>query len=256
MLIRILLSFGLLILVAACSSESSTSTNDQVEYVQPEITEVDDFNYDTLRGMYIGDFGGSDIRVIVNYISSSNAVGYNIHRGLQRNLNGSVARSGDSVTVLLAEPGDHEFDGVFELLFVGESDTPSGSWNPNDRHLERKTFKLKKIIPDNVYEEDEEITIGNFARFFSDCSDDIGDYHFRSDGLVIFSYYPHSEYSNRNQLQEVQGTWSLEGIRLSISWEKNDVFPEAIMKYDIQKHDYELELFYNDSISIFPNYYP
>lgn len=245
-----LLLFGLLV---ACSG---SSTKDVIEYegIEAEIPDEDVFDYDTLKGMYIGDFGGSDIRIILNYVSKTNAIGYNIHKGLQRNLSGKVKRSGDSVTVYMAEPGDHEFDGVFELLFIGENPTPKGTWKSNSGIISPKKFSLTRIQPETDFKwnGDEKITIENFHYFFGEASDTLGDYSFKSDGLVVFSYYPGGYWSDneedeatrsKKQMKEILGTWSMKGKSVVISWEQNRVFPSPEMKYEVRQTDYEAELF-------------
>ncbi len=251
------------LLLFSCSQDPIVEEVVEVDYVDAEIPDVDLFNYDTLKGMYIGDFGGSDIRLIINYMSQENAIGYNIHKGLQRNLTGKVKRSGDSVTVILNEPGDHEYDGRFELLFIGQDTEPTGKWIANDSKIPSKEMSLKRLErPENM--RDDQIDASNFHQFFSDCSDTLGQYSFKDDGLVIFQYYPGGyEYAdwedrgraNQNQLEEIQGTWSLHGDRVDISWAKNSIFPSSTMSYQVKYDEYESEL-YREGNSIYQRFYP
>ena len=61
------------LLIVACGSESApVKENTKIEFVENEIPPVDEYNYDTLKGMYIGDFGGSEIRIILNYDYKTN----------------------------------------------------------------------------------------------------------------------------------------------------------------------------------------
>ena len=94
----------------------------------------------------------------------------------RRNLSGKVTRSGDSITVFMAEPGDHEFDGVFELLFIGENSEPEGTWKSNSGIISPKEFKLKRIETSKSrnWEEEEEISMENLHQFFADAYDTIG----------------------------------------------------------------------------------
>lgn len=253
------------LMLFSCSQDPVVNEVVEVEEIDPNMPELDDFDYDTLRGMYVGDFGGSDIRIIVNYVSQTNAIGYNIHKGLQRNISGKVRRSGDSIIVQMAEPGDHEYDGVFELLFTGIDKEPKGKWVSNSGKIKEKNFSLKKMeaTENKFFEEFDEINVANFHNFFGDASDTLGDYSFKSDGLVIFSYYPGGRdhnYDNRGaarteQLKEIQGTWSLDGKELTIDWAKNTVFPKSQMKYNVRKGEWEAELV-GDGGSIWMNMYP
>ena len=93
---RIIYSCLILLLIASCKEKEAPKEVLTINNIPAEIPETDKFDYDTLKGMYTGDFGGSDIRIILNYVSQNNAIGYNIHKGLQRNLSGNVSRSGDS----------------------------------------------------------------------------------------------------------------------------------------------------------------
>jgi hypothetical protein len=258
-------SLFILGLLTTCSDSDS---KDSVNYkgIEAEIPEEDVFDYDTLQGMYIGDFGGSDIRIVLNYVSKTNAIGYNIHKGLQRNLSGKVKRSGDSVTVYMAEPGDHEFDGVFELLFIGENPTPKGTWKSNSGIISPKKFSLHRVQPDEGknWQGNEKITFENLHLFFSEASDTLGDYSFKSDGLVIFTYYPGGYWSDdeetdavrsKKQMTEILGTWAMKGNKVTISWAQNRVFPYPEMRYEVRQSDYEAEL-YRDGNPIYMRMYP
>ncbi|MFT5860778.1 MAG: hypothetical protein ACI865_002892 [Flavobacteriaceae bacterium] len=256
-----------LIIVSCGDTEPITEEVVAIEGVVAEIPEEDLFEYDALAGMYIGDFGGSDIRIIVSYVSQTNAVGYNIHRGLQRNLSGRVSRNGDSAVVALAEPGDHKFDGVFELVFIGDDPEPKGTWISNSGKIPEQSFNLKKMDASEAgYPEDgTKISESNLHQFFSDASDTLGEYSFKSDGLVIFSYYPggysyeFDEEENGNsvnqQLTSIQGSWSLSGNKVTVSWEKNAILAQSQMVYTINQEEYEAQLLYKDN-PIYMRMYP
>lgn len=259
---------GIALLSACQQPEPITKDVIEIEGITADIPDADLFNYDTLQGMYVGNFGGSDIRIILNYVSKTNAVGYNIHKGLQRNLSGKVTRNGDSITVFMAEPGDHEFDGVFELLFVGEGSEPQGTWKSNSGIISPKEFKLKRIETKNSvdWDENEKISMGNLHKFFEDASDSLGEYSFKSDGLVVFSYYEGGYWSNgydreaeiersKKQMKEIQGTWSMDGKFVTVAWAPNKVLPKLKMRYEIKQGDYEAELYWKDN-PIYMRMYP
>ena len=237
--ISLLLSSILLLLISCQEKLEPIEVIKEIE-IKPELIAVDDFNYDTLKGIYTGDFSGSKIRIILNYVSKSNAIGYNIHKGLQRNISGKVLRSNDTIFISLAEPGDHEFDGMFNLTFVGEDYHPTAIWASNSGEIIPKNFTLEKTIPSTF--DDDELSEKSISEYFQMASDTIGDYFFEEDGFVSMKYYKNSDMENRiEQYMEVKGTWTFDqpSKTVSIDWEKNDVFQEQSETFDIIKEDYE-----------------
>lgn len=208
-----------------------------VEEVQPEIS-TDDFHYDTLAGIYQGDFAGSQIKILLRYVSSSKVIGYNIHKGLKRNLNGSVRKSNDSIYLELKEPGDHEFDGVFNLVFIGDDHQPTGMWVSNSGKLKPKKLALDKLIIPEV-DDNEKLTEFTFTRFFSYLSDSVGDYQFMKDGMVHFEYYPNYDNEDRvEQLKKINGSWQYKDSIVKVDWQPNDVFPDKQSTYRVKPTDW------------------
>ena len=209
-----------------------------IQTVEAEIPEEDLFNYDTLTGIYLSDFGGSDIRIVLNYVSKNNAIGYNIHKGLQRNINGPVRRNGDSILMTLNEPGDHEYDGVFELVFIGNDTKPTGSWRCNNGIVGSKLLVLEKRI--RAQGDSDEITESNFTQFFGYMYDSIGNFNFEEDGLCIFDYYPKEDEASRvEQLIEIKGTWCFKEGVVKIDWQANDFFKSGPMFFEVGMDDEE-----------------
>src|SRR5829696_6629260 len=69
-----------------------------------------------VKGTYIGDFKGSPIAITLNYVSDNHASGYNIHKGLTRNVSGTVEASENGLHLVLEEPGNNQYDGKFDLV--------------------------------------------------------------------------------------------------------------------------------------------
>lgn len=230
---------SIIFLLIGCRSEpAEVEQKTEIEYVDNEILPEDDFNYDTLKGMYTGDFGGSEIRVILNYVSGTNVIGYNIHKGLQRNINGKLTRSGDSIIMTLPEPGDHKFDGVFELTFLGIDKKPRANWTSNSGEIPAKNFNLKKL--EAPKDSREEVNISNFADYFGYVYDTLGSYTFEPDGFCLYEYYPKTDETNRvEQLKEIKGSWSLNGKTVTIDWQKNSVFTDPKMTFEIILSEYQ-----------------
>lgn len=228
--------FIFLFTLNSCSKSEGNET-EEIKRVPAEVAPEDHFDYDTLRGMYIGDFGRSPIRIVLNYVSSSNAIGYNIHKGLQRNLNGKVSRNGDTTRIILNEPGDHEYDGTFELIFDGIDKNPKGKWEHLEGWIPSKKLKLSKFEMEKP--EGDEIRASNFADYFSVVFDSLGTFYFEDDGLVRYEYYPTQDQSARvEQKKEVRGSWFLEDSTLLIEWQKNYVFKEPKITYIVSKSEW------------------
>jgi hypothetical protein len=239
---RYLLIPGLAIVLFSCSTEPEVTDEIVLEGVEAEIAPEDTYDYDTLQGLYMGDFGGSDIRIMLNYVSKKNAIGYNIHKGLQRNLNGKVTRKDDEVTIVLSEPGDHEYDGKFTVMFNGENNNLSAkaSWTSNSGKISPKEFTLNKVVRDKDIDYNE-VSISSFASIFNYYSDTIGIYQFEDDGLVILEYYDDDqdeEDRDASQMIRLNGTWSLDGKEVTIQWQKNDIFPNNVLKLTADKGEW------------------
>lgn len=246
---------SIILLFGSCGSEPvDAEQKTEIEYIENEIPPVDDFQYDTLKGMYTGDFGGSEIRIILNYVSGTNVIGYNIHKGLQRNINGKLRKSGDSIIMSLPEPGDHKFDGVFELTFLGIDKKPRANWTSNSGKIPAKNFNLKKL--ETPKDSKDGINMSNFTDYFSYVYDTLGNYRFEQDGFVLYEYYPKTDEINRvEQLKEVKGMWSLTGNSVTIDWQKNSVFPEPKMTYEIVKSEYEEHMLKGKDRNLYYYYY-
>lgn len=228
-----------LIVGAACSTKDEPVSDSNSHLSTEEtIEEYPSFDWDTLKGIYVGDFAGSEIRIKITYVSNKNVVGYNIHKGLLRNISGKVSETQDSIILYMDEPGDNKFDGTFQLLIDRQNLNVNGSWVPFSSKLSKKAFTLKKLIPEE-YDENAVITNSNFANYFSYVADSLGDFYFSDDGFVNYTYYPSMDEVHRNEQQEsVKGSWSVKGNEVIISWQENPVFPTNKSVFKITKQEY------------------
>jgi hypothetical protein len=99
---------------------------------------------DTLTGLYTGDFGDSPIRIFLTYVKNEKAIGYNVHKGLQRNISGDVIQKKDSFELTLNEPGDNPYDGVFVLKISKKDFSTDATWTAKDPAIPTRKFKLIK----------------------------------------------------------------------------------------------------------------
>jgi hypothetical protein len=189
---------------------------------------------DTLTGIYIGDFGGDDIRIALTHIGKSHVVGYNIFKGLRRNISGKYSVKGDTLIMDLSEPGDNEYDGVFNLEIYRSNFKGKGKWTSNSGKISSKHFNLEKLPPFEYINDVSKLNNSNFTSTFSWVEDSLGSIYFDDDGSCKYTYYPNEDEENRvEQLEEINGSWSLKGNKLTINWQPNVIFPKRRSSLEI-----------------------
>ncbi|MGV3630012.1 MAG: hypothetical protein ACO1O6_02350 [Bacteroidota bacterium] len=230
----------LTLLLFSCKSGIDTNKENEASATGENGVAAQQIDLDTLQGMYIGDFGGSDIRIVLNFVSPNHAVGYNIHKGLQRNISGSIEETATEVKMELNEPGDHEFDGTFFLTFNKLDLSCKGYWKSKTKKLGKKEFTLKRvIIPESMLNWDSLLTSDingeNFTEIFYYTNDSIADMYFEHDGSVRYEYYPKIDTMERaEQMIILNGSWTYRNGQIIVNWNrKNEIFPDKKTKLDI-----------------------
>lgn len=172
------------------------------------------------EGIYKGDFGGAPIFITINYTSQNHLAGYNVHKGLRRNLSGALKQEGDSWVVTLNEPGDHPFDGHFKLVFDKEFTTAKGHWEPLDKKtLQEKSFTLSRV---KLADENRDASVLNYP-----FTSEQGEMYFNEDGSCLFDYYSKvTDSSYAEQSITLKGTWEQKGDTVHVNWQPNEQFPK------------------------------
>ena len=99
-------------------------------------------NYSNLPGEWHGAFGKDEIALTISAVNSDGSVtGYDVVKGNQRALIGTVIKNGDAYIFELKEPGDEQWDGVFKFSISGT--TATGNWASNNGKS-TKQFTLTK----------------------------------------------------------------------------------------------------------------
>lgn len=243
-ILTILFAAGVL---AGCSSKTEVEEmpldqNTTAEVKDENIEPVyPDFYFDTLVGSYEGDFGGSPIRININFASNKHATGYNIHKGLVRNISGSVTEDSNSIFLSLAEPGENKYDGVFNLTVNREDLKMSGTWTPNDENLKAKDFSLERMGKEFLKNPHTHLSDDFIREHLSYVGDTIGDFSFFEDGLVKYEYYPFKDDKDYiEQMEIIRGNWSFhDDTTILINWEKNTAFPDRNSHLKIREFQYE-----------------
>lgn len=239
-----------LALLTACgekSTEETVSTTEETK--QDAVFPNDPFGAlslsDTtvrkaINGMYTGDFGDSFIHLHIEFINEHRVVGYNIFKGLQRNLSGKVTEHPDSWELTLAEAGDRPDDGVF-TVFVSRNDySLKGSWKANNPKIPEKSFQLEKIVREEEENDTEEIKItqNNFTGYFSPVFSNGYECYFKENGSVVLMYAPTDDEGNHQEQQvEARGSWRFISKKepvLEVVWQKNTLLKKTKHKLKVE----------------------
>lgn len=164
-----------------------------------------------VKATYRSDFGGSPIYVSINYTNGWQVGGFNVHKGLRRNLRGELSAAGEDWKVVLKEPGDHPYDGQFTLTFNHDFTKAKGSWAPmNSKELTAKKLDLERMGEDRGYE--------NGAVLYL-YADEHADLSFNDDGSCDFNFYPiQPDSSFAKQMTEIHGSWTQRGDKVLVNW--------------------------------------
>ncbi|AFD05598.1 hypothetical protein [Solitalea canadensis] len=216
----------LLCLTVACSSDKKDKVIDK-----PTKLSIDG---QKLKGTYKGDFGGSPIYITLNYLSANNVAGYNVHKGLRRNIHGVIKKGdNDTYVLMLSEPGDNEFDGTFSITLQPDFMSANGEWKPNSSGLKEKQFTLSKVV---INQDDEFDPIGSGYELMGEHSD----VSFDNDGTCVLNYYEKINDSTFvQQMNTLKGTWEKDGDKVRVNWQPNQQFNKRTTIFEIKYYTEE-----------------
>lgn len=177
---------------------------------------------------YKGDFGNSSIYITFNYLNGQHIAGYNVHKGLRRNLYGELKKENSNWVLTLSEPADHPFDGKFVLTFDPTFNTAKGTWTPlNDKTLKEKTFELKR---NSGHGQDALVAAGSptFDGFYIEDKFYKSDITFNADGSCLLQLYEQVNDSTiADQMLRIKGTYErVNDTTLHVTWGNNTHFKE------------------------------
>jgi hypothetical protein len=178
-------------------------------------------------GYYNGSFGKGIITVAINYISGKNVSGYDLHKGLRRNLNGTVTNRGDGLQFALKEPGDNPLDGVLYLFLDTAGMKLKGKWQPLDStRITAKNLVLSRIQKSTGSAQEREAN--DLLWRLPDGGEDTT-LLFKSDGSCEYAFYLRPQDST-SQLITIKGTYHREVDTFRVEWQKNSYTPAQVMK--------------------------
>ncbi len=101
----------------------------------------------SMKGTYVGDFGGKKITVCIDRVVGETITGYSIVAGNERAFSGSFKAHEEGYAIVAAEPGDHPEDGVFKMIFASKTDDLGGVWKANDaKKIAERVFVLPRRV--------------------------------------------------------------------------------------------------------------
>jgi hypothetical protein len=183
---------------------------------------------DKVKGTYTGDFKGSPISITLNYVSHNHASGYNVHKGLTRNISGTIEAVSDGLHLQLSEPGNNQYDGQFDLVIDTSKWTGRGTWKPLKKG-EDASFTFKKQAPPK---EDEQ--------YGMTLMDSVGNYiTLKPDGSCLYSHL--ADTTKTGQQITVRGNYTKEKGTVTVYWQQNEVFPQKSVFKLIETRPYKDE---------------
>jgi len=182
---------------------------------------ISDLTAGKVMGVYTGNFNKGLITLAINYISGVHVSGYNIHKGLRRNINGVVQQKDGVLEFVLKEPGDNPMDGTFYLSQNTESLAIKGKWVPFDStKTGSKRLTLTRQPEEEVIKDDNQwTTVGGGDTTLT----------FNNNGTCEYAFYERPEDST-SQLVTVRGNYERKVDTFRIEWQKNTHTPAQTMK--------------------------
>lgn len=189
-----------------------------------------------LTGEYSGKFGANSIMLNLRYVGERCVVGYNTVKDLRRNVYGYYEATDSGYTIFLKEPGDHEYDGEFQIfistLVKGKV---TGIWKPyNTAKLNSKYFTLHKLdyYDPNMPEYDTDtVKALTYTDFFMDIKDEEQREKnyiltFNKNGQVAWKFYDDFD-NDKAQMKIIKGNWNTENKLIHIRIPYEDIFKSS-----------------------------
>lgn len=152
-----------LILLASCKKDKvdQLETNDQEEVYAEESDLGIISDFDKKYGLWSGDFEADVVNhensgvysslniftIVIQSIKGKKVEGYSASAGNVRPFEGEVvSESNDGQYIVVKEPGDHKYDGVFKFTISPDKSSIKGNWYSNRKDLPviSRKFDIKK----------------------------------------------------------------------------------------------------------------
>jgi hypothetical protein len=186
-------------------------------------TQSDTTDTQSFLGTYQGKLGKSVVTVVINYINGNIVSGYDIVKGVRRNLNGKLEAKGSTANFDLSDPGDNASDGHYLFTLDTGKHALTGDWKP----LHAGNFPEASLTLKRRKGPDEN---SGYRPIFQDWQGGKKDgpegiLTFQDDGFCQFEYYK-NEQDSTDQVNTIKGTYiELKKNSVIIEWERNSFFP-------------------------------
>ncbi len=176
---------------------------------------------DSLKGVYTGDFDGSPISIVLHFVSGRHVSGYDMHKGLRRNISGTMAVTGSQLQLDLNEPGTNPYDGSLKIFMDTSLRNIKGWWKSLADKNKLVHFTLtKRVVDKDGYNW---TVLDRMQNSFV----------FKQDGSCTYSYLTGD--STTAQEFTINGNYTIrQDSLLTIYWEVNTVFPSRKSNFTIQ----------------------
>lgn len=228
------------IVLVSCGKKAGSTSDSNTDTTQTNTTEItSNYPTDSLRGEYIGGFGANTIVISVNYINGKSASGYNIVRGLRRNIKGEVSNQGAYFYFNLKEPGGDPNDGIFRFTIDTATLSLEGSWVAFDStKIKSRNYKLTR----RVYQHQEyEGMDGTW--FLNDLK-----VKFNKDKTGLAEGHWWNEKTEVTEDVEIPFTWIDKKESVLIEWAHNNIFLSSKMEFTREKTEFEEMLISGDYV--------
>jgi len=150
----------LFVTIFSCKEEKPVSLEAEVNDTIVEQQESSISDFDKKYGLWSGEFvadifnEGNEgnysfsnrLTVVIQDIMDDKVTGYSISAGNIRPFIGEVKQTDSTRYIVVKEPGDHKYDGVFKFNIADNNDSIFGEWISNRKDLPvlSRTFNMKK----------------------------------------------------------------------------------------------------------------
>ena len=158
-----------------------------------------------------------------------------MHKGLTRNISGTIEAKEDGLHLQLSEPGNNQYDGVFNLVINTKNWTGTGTWKPLKKG-EDAAFSFKKQAA-TTEEEQWGIT-------FTDSLQNA--FTLKPDGSCTYTYL--ADTTHTGQEITIRGNYTRDKKTVTVYWQKNEVFPQKSVFKLVERRPYPDEEYVEKSL--------
>jgi len=223
---KYLLALSALYFFTGCGSKESTDTTASTASLTTDKIYTPAYPVNNMAGTYSGNFDNGYIIIALNYVNGKNVSGYNLHKGVRRNINGTLQPGTNGFHFMLKEPGDNPFDGTFDFIIDTINFSMKGTWIPFDStKTKSKTLSLQKQAKKITnYEDELGMWVPATGTYSTDTTLD-----FDPAGTCEYKFYSKPGDST-SQLNSVRGNYVQVKDTVLIEWQKNSFTPSQKMK--------------------------